>query len=109
MTIGERLVSGPWVFRTAITMLLVSGLAFISTARSDTLDNFAELQKALGKGKFAEVDQTASQMLRDDPDSPLASRVRVVRARSRVELKRVPEAVEDYLAAIERAENDQRK
>jgi tetratricopeptide (TPR) repeat protein len=90
-------------------MLLLGGLSFISAARSDTLDNFGELQKALSVGKFADAEQQATQMLANDPDSPLAGRVRAARARSRIGQGRVPEAVEDYLAAIERAESDQRK
>src|SRR5271170_936908 len=90
-------------------MLLMGDMAFILPARSDTLDVFAELQTQLGAKKFVDAEQTAIQLLKDDPDSPLAGRVRSARALARLELGRVPDAVEDYLAAAERAETNQRR
>jgi len=107
--IGEPDVSGLWLRRTAITMLLAGGMVSIVPARSDTLDIFAQLQVQLGAKKFADAEQTATQLLANDPDSPLAGRVRSTRALSRFEQGRVPEAVEDYLTAIQQAESSQRR
>jgi hypothetical protein len=102
-------VSGLWLRRTAIAILLVGGMVSIIPARSDTLDVFAQLQAQLGARKFADAEQTATQLLKDDPDSPLAGRVRSARALSRFEQGRVPQAVDDYLTAIGQAESDQRR
>src|SRR5271163_5037146 len=107
--IGEPDVSGLWLRRTAITMLLAGGMVSVVPARSDTLDIFAQLQVQLGAKKFADAEQTATQLLANDPDSPLAGRVRSTRALSRFEQGRVPEAVEDYLTAIQQAESSQRR
>jgi hypothetical protein len=107
--IGEPDVSEPWLWRTAIIALLVSGLASILPARSDTLDVFAELQQQLSAKKFVDAEQTATQLLKDDPKSPLAGRVLSARALSRFEQGRVPDAVEDYLTAINQAESSQRR
>lgn len=102
-------MSGLWLRRTVIAMLLAGGMAVILPARSDTLDVFAELQAQLGAKKFVDAEQTATQLLQNDPDSPLAGRVRSARALSRFEQGRVPEAVEDYLTAVAQAESNQRR
>jgi hypothetical protein len=76
---------------------------------ADTFASFTELQNQLTAGKFVDAEQTASQILQDDPKSVLIDRVLTGRARSRFEQGHLTDAVADYLEAVKQASTGQRR
>jgi hypothetical protein len=102
-------VSKLWRCCGTIATLLLGVSIAVSAASADTFDRFVELQQQMTARKFVDAEQTASQILKDDPSSPLAGRVLSARAQSRLEQGHLSEAIGDYLEAIKQAETDQRR
>lgn len=92
-----------------LTVLAVLLLAAAAPARAEYFDTYTELQRQLGAGKFANAEQTATQLLEDEPKNALANRVLTTRAQARLEQGHVSDAVADWLAAIKQADNGQRQ
>lgn len=92
-----------------LTALAVLLLAAAAPARAEYFDTYTELQRQLGAGKFANAEQTATQLLADEPKNALANRVLTTRAQARLEQGHVSDAVADWLEAIKQADNGQRQ
>lgn len=97
----------PWF--DAIALVLLGLIAAAPAARADYFAGFTELQQQLTAGKFVDAEQSATQLLADDPKNPLTGRVLSARARARLEQGHATDAVADYLEAIKQADNDQRR
>jgi hypothetical protein len=93
----------------AIALVLLGLVAAAPAAWADYFSSFTELQQQMTAGKIVDAEQSATQLLADDPKNPLTGRVLSARARARLEQGHVSDAVADYLEAVKQADNGQRR